>query len=264
MGRLDSASLEPPSAMYRRVPSETERRMALALQLLQRYGVLTREAVHAEGIAGGFSSVYEALKALEERGRVRRGYFVAGLGATQFALPGANERLRALRDPVDGDHTLVLAATDPANAYGAALPWPTSGIGKSEIPNPDSEPGDSVAPAAANVAARSRPQRVAGAQVVLRDGALLAWLPRTERHLLTFLPEAEPGRTHAATALAEALADLVEAGRRRAMLVALVDGEPVERSFLGRFLIAAGFTGSSRGYLKRRQQLWPTGIRERR
>ena len=101
-----------------------ERGAALAQVLLARYGVLAREAVHAEGIAGGFSAVYPVLKAMEEAGRARRGYFVAGLGATQFALPGAEERLRALREPERGAAAAVLAATDPANPYGAALPRP--------------------------------------------------------------------------------------------------------------------------------------------
>src|SRR5262249_49071337 len=137
-------------------PTETERRMALARTLLERYGVLTREAVHAEGIAGGFSAVYDVLKALEDSGRIRRGYFVAGLGATQFALPGADDRLRALRDPSDEPRTFVLAATDPGNPYGAAIPWPER--------------------------EGARPQRAAGAQVVLRDGVLVAWAGRTERN----------------------------------------------------------------------------------
>src|SRR6185436_11174826 len=134
--------------------SETQRRAALARSLLERYGVLTREAVHAEGIIGGFSAVYEVLKAMEEAGRVRRGYFVAGLGATQFALPGADDRLRALRDRSEAPFTTVLAATDPANPYGAALAWP-------ERPAEDG-------------AASARPQRAAGASVVLVDGALVA------------------------------------------------------------------------------------------
>src|SRR5438874_1349102 len=110
----------------------TERSAALAQVLLARHGVLTREAVHAEGIPGGFASVYEVLKRMEETGRARRGYFVAGLGATQFALPGAEERLRSLREPPDGPQTVILSATDPANPYGAALAWPGRGEGAPE------------------------------------------------------------------------------------------------------------------------------------
>ncbi|HWE22526.1 MAG TPA: hypothetical protein VG496_01175, partial [Myxococcales bacterium] len=207
----------------------TERSMALAQVLLARYGVLTREAVHAEGIAGGFAAVYDVLKAMEESGRARRGYFVAGLGATQFALPGADERLRALRDAPDEPQTLVLAATDPANPYGAMLPWPA-------------RDGDSEA---------ARAQRSAGAYVVLVSGELVAWLGRGEQNLLTFLPAEEPQRTRRARALASALAQLVDSGRRRALLIARVDGQPVHTSALAPLLVANGFSAGQKGYLKR-------------
>ena len=113
------------------VPTPTEAAHANALQLIERYGVVTREAVLAEGVAGGFAGVYGVLKVLEERGQVRRGYFVDGLGAAQFALPGAVDRLRAARDtpdpaihPESVPAPFVLASTDPAQPYGAALAWP--------------------------------------------------------------------------------------------------------------------------------------------
>ncbi len=147
--------------------SETSRRAALTRALLDRHGVLTREAVAAEGLDGGFTSIYEVLKAMEQSARVRRGYFVAGLGATQFALPGADDRLRACRDPHGDSLARVLAAMDPANPYGAALPWPWPDDGRDG----------------------ARPQRAAGAQVILHDGNLLGYLGRTEKDLLTFLPE---------------------------------------------------------------------------
>jgi len=195
-------------------PSETQRRAALANQLLERHGVLTREAVHAEGIGGGFSAVYEVLKAMEERGRVRRG-ISCGLGATQFALPGADERLRALRQTPDAVHTLVLAATDPANPYGAALAWPEPENRKSEVRGAKCEeaPGSVLRVNWRRARDRNVP---AGAQVVLHNGALGRWIPRTERNLLTFLPDAEPERSHAAEAIARALARLVETEQRRA------------------------------------------------
>ncbi len=100
---------------------------AIAQQLLARHGVVTREGVAAESIPGGFGSVYTVLKAMEETGRVRRGYFVAGLGATQFSLPGALDLLRSLRDAGGNDtpDVAVLAATDPANPFGATLKWPS-------------------------------------------------------------------------------------------------------------------------------------------
>ncbi|HEY4230179.1 MAG TPA: DEAD/DEAH box helicase, partial [Thermoanaerobaculia bacterium] len=204
--------------------TETERRTALAKALLARYGVLTREAVAAEGIDGGFSAVYPILKAMEESGQIRRGYFVAGLGATQFALPGADDRLRGSRDASEEPQTLILAASDPASAWGAALPWP---------------PGE------------VRAQRAAGAQVVLRDGALLGWIGRAESNLFTFLPAAEPERGHAAAALAGALARLVDTGRRRAVLVRSVDGVETRDSVLAPYLAAVGFFAGSRGYLKK-------------
>ena len=126
----------------RKPPTDTERRAALSRALLERHGVLTREAVAAEGIAGGFSTVYPVLKAMEEAGQVRRGYFVAGLGATQFALAGADDRLRGEREAPEPEaaRTLVLAATDPANPYGAALRWPASSAS-------DAPPGRSAPPA---------------------------------------------------------------------------------------------------------------------
>jgi ATP-dependent Lhr-like helicase len=204
----------------------TERATALAQSLLARHGVVTREAVHAEEIAGGFAAVYPVLKAMEEAGRVRRGYFVAGLGGAQFALPGAPERLRAFREPSPEPATLVLAATDPANPYGATLPWPRM----------DGE---------------GRAQRAAGAQVVLHDGALVGWLGRGEQNLQTFLPDEEPERSRSARALARALAGLVEEGRRKALLIARVDGEEVGASPLAPALKEAGFTPGIKGYLKR-------------
>ena len=127
---------------------------ALVLQLLSRYGVLTREAVMSESIPGGFGACYPVLKAMEEAGRLRRGYFIAGLGATQFALPGALDLLRSLKDGAEAPEVVSMAATDPANPYGAALKWPAA-------------PGRG-------------PTRTVGATVVLVDGALVG-VPRTRR-----------------------------------------------------------------------------------
>ena len=140
--------------------SATERTHATAVALLERHGVVTREAVLAEGIAGGFASVYPVLKAMEEAGRARRGYFVDGLGAAQFALPGAVDRLRASRDD-DERSVLVLAAADPAQPYGAALPWPR---------RDDDE--------------RLPLQRVPGAYLILVDGAPALYVERGGRGLL--------------------------------------------------------------------------------
>jgi ATP-dependent Lhr-like helicase len=189
--------------------------------------VLTREAVHAEGVPGGFAAVYEVLKAMEDRATVRRGYFVAGLGATQFALPGADDRLRSAREAPAEARTMVLAATDPANPYGSALGWPEPHAGT------------------------AAPQRAAGAYVVLRDGALIGYLGRTEQSLSTFLPGDEPDRGHAAEALAGALARLVDEGRRKTLLIARIDGDEAAGAAFGAKLAATGFTATSKGFFKR-------------
>ncbi len=199
-------------------PSATEVAHAVALQLLERHGVLTREAALAEGVEGGFAAVYPVLKALEERGHVRRGYFVAGLGAAQFALPGAVDRLRANRDRSDDDLVpVVLAATDPAQPFGAALPWPspTAGAG--------------------------RPGRTAGAHVVLVGGALVAHLERGGKSLLTF-----PAAAHHPH-WAEGLAALVKDGRVAKLEVTRIDGEPSAESPAAPVLRAAGFVDGYRG-----------------
>jgi ATP-dependent Lhr-like helicase len=176
-------------------PTPTEMAHARAPQLLERYVVLTREAALGEGAEGGFAGVYPVLKALEESGRVRRGYFVAGLGAAQFAVPGAVDRLRDCREPGsdEGAAPVVLAATDPAQPYGAALPGPET-------------PG--------------RPARATGAFVVLVDGEPAVYLERGAKSLVTF-PAAE-----ADGAWADALGGLVKDGRLRAIELTKIDGEP--------------------------------------
>ena len=217
-----------------RVATETERRAALARALLERHGVVTREAIDMEGIKGGFTSVYDVFKTMEEGGRIRRGYFVAGRGATQFALPGADERLRdARRTSHDEPRTVVLAATDPANPYGAVIPWP-------ELPPTESD--------------RPRLQRAAGAKVVLHDGALVGFLARSNEALLTFLPADEPARGNAATGIAEALNALVTQGKRRALLIASIDGAPPNQSALNDALVRVGFHLAPSGALLRRAE----------
>ncbi|HVF07844.1 MAG TPA: DEAD/DEAH box helicase, partial [Actinomycetota bacterium] len=199
--------------------TSTEAAHARALQLLDRHGVVTREATLAEGAPGGFAGVYPVLKAMEEASTARRGYFVAGLGAAQFALPGAVDRLRAAREPSDDDgeaadpvRAMVLAAADPAQPYGAALPWPDG-------------PG--------------RPARGAGAYVVLVAGALAAFLERGARSLLTFEVDAA-GWT-------DALASLVKDGRLRRIELVRIDGEPAAASPHAGRLREAGFADGYRG-----------------
>jgi len=252
--RLDGlTAMGPPAAagrwslvepLLRPEPAATEAALTRAHQLLDRYGVVTRQTALGEGQEGGFAGVYPVLKALEERGEVRRGYFVAGLGAAQFALPGAVDRLRAARDfadsrsshrvkqpapgsaagasDLDGGSSpgvVVLAATDPAQPYGAALNWPPS-------------PG--------------RPTRAAGALVVLADGVPLVELGRGGRSLVTFEAAEE------SDIWISALIGLVEQGRLPKLEIAKVNGVPIAETFWPPRLQSAGFTPGYRGLLYRR------------
>ncbi|WP_370040030.1 ATP-dependent helicase [Micromonospora sp. M71_S20] len=210
----------------------TRRAAALADVLLERHGVVTRSAVLAEQVAGGFAAVYPVLSALEERGAARRGYFVEGLGAAQFAVPGAVDRIRALAEPTDGGRgrggpTLVLAATDPANPYGAALSWPERVV----------DSGDGAAPATGHRAGRK-----AGAVVVLVAGELVLYVERGGRTILSFADDADM-----LTAAGKALADAVHSGALGAMSVERADGEAVRSSPLRDALTAAGFRATPRG-----------------
>jgi ATP-dependent Lhr-like helicase len=203
----------------------TERGHALATSLLERHGVVTREAVVSEGIAGGYAAVYPILRAMEESGRARRGYFVAGLGAAQFALPGAVDRLRAVRD--DEPAVTLLAATDPAQPYGAALAWPR-GSDDERLPL----------------------QRAAGAYVVLVDGAAALYLERGGRSLFRLPAGVDPDIAARAVA---ALPSLVAPGAPlRELRLERVDRVPVAESALAEALREAGFRPGYRGYLLRR------------
>jgi ATP-dependent Lhr-like helicase len=223
------------SRLSDRDPDPTRRAAALADTLLERHGVVTRGAVAAEGVVGGFAAVYPVLTALEERGAARRGYFVEGLGAAQFAVPGAVDRLRAMldaRDPREGGDrrggaaALVLAATDPANPYGAALPWPDRVV-------------DSAEPGAGG----HRPGRKAGALVVTAGGDLALYVERGGRTLLSFVEDPD-----VLAAAAKALADAVHSGALGAISVERADGESVHASSpLRDALTAAGFRATPRG-----------------
>ncbi len=226
----------PPSAQGRwsLVPSSlasaTEWSHALAQQLLNRYGVLTRESAASENLPGGFSAIYDVLKALEESGRIRRGYFVAGLGATQFALPAAVDLLRGLRSgpPLEKPEMVILAATDPANLYGSVLRWPAQ----------DEE---------AVEGAPRQLTRSVGASVVLRNGELVAYLRRNQPNLQVFLPIDEPERSSTARDLSVFLASLAQQDMERredqrgGMLISTINGQPAAQHFLASFLQDAGF-----------------------
>jgi ATP-dependent helicase Lhr and Lhr-like helicase len=212
--------------------SATEWSHAIAQQLLTRYGVVFRETAHAENLSGGFSAIYDVMKALEESGKIRRGYFAADLGATQFAMPAAVDLLRSLRITSQGDKTemLQLAATDPANPYGALMRWP-------------------VAPDAGSSLTRS-----VGARVILCDGALVAYLRRGNPNLQVFLPEEEPQRSQVARSLAEFLVGRVQGDEsgRGGMLIATVNGVIVAEHWMARFLLDAGFAAGAMGFNVRR------------
>jgi ATP-dependent Lhr-like helicase len=194
--------------------------------MLERHGVVTREAVLAEGTVGGFASIYGVLKTMEERGQVRRGYFIDGLGAAQFAMPGAIDRLRDQRStdaldlhPADAPPALVLAATDPAQPYGATLAWPES---------------------------NGRPTRSAGALVVVSEGRALAWCDPRSHQLVAF------GYATTDRNWVQALIALVKDGRRRQLEIRKINGaDAYEYPEIVEMLKENGFVESYRGLVLR-------------
>jgi len=219
----EAARATAPSAAGAAPSGATRQLHALALALLDRHGILTREAVLAEAVDGGFAGIYPVLRALEEAGRIRRGYFVDGLGAAQFALAGAIDRLRGFRDQeVAAPRVDLLAAADPAQPYGAALAWPHRDA-------PERHPV----------------QRAAGAYVALVGGAPVIYLERGGRGLVTFPAADDAGLLGSALA---ALRMLVVDGRMRELVVRRVDGEPVgPASPWADRLAAGGFSAGYRG-----------------
>jgi len=242
-----------------RETDQTMRAHALALTLLERHGVVTRGAVAAERIAGGFAAVYPVLRAMEEAGQCRRGYFVEGLGGAQFALPGAVDRMRALAADTGGEtpgdpwaragdpgagppspgffrnenrsgpatSVTVLAAGDPANPFGAALPWPE---------RPGEAPGG------------HRPGRKAGALVVLAAGDLVLYVERGGKTLLSWT--SDPALLGPA---ATALAGAARGGALGRLTIERADGSAVQDSPLARALEEAGFRPTPRGLRLRAQ-----------
>ncbi|MEX1365972.1 MAG: crosslink repair DNA glycosylase YcaQ family protein, partial [Nannocystaceae bacterium] len=207
-------------------PDATVRAHARAVTLLERHGLVTREAAALEDLPGGFTAVYRVLKAMEEAGKVRRGYFVDQLGGAQFASPGAVDRIRAVRESDDGDReggdeVVVLSAVDPANPYGWLLPWPVR-----------------------DDASGSGPRRVAGATVVLVGGEAVLFLDKGGRRLLTFVAADDAERMHAA---ARALASVAARRRGRSLRVETVDGEAARVSRFAGALREADFRSDVRG-----------------
>ena len=201
--------------LFEDAPPSGPRLRAQAELMLERYGIVTREVVLAEGVPGGLTTLYGELSNLEMLGTARRGYFVEGLGGAQFALPGAVERLRSLPD--DEGRYLVLAATDPANPYGAALSWPKRPGGR-------------------------RPSRTPGAYVLLREGEPRMFVERGGRGVLRLAEFADEEFAESLQVLAEAAAN----GRLPRLAIERVDGEPVIGSGLEPTLIEAGFSRQPR------------------
>jgi ATP-dependent Lhr-like helicase len=226
-----------------RQPSLTEWSASIAQQLLLRYGLVARESAAAEELPGGFSAIYPALRQMEERGWIRRGMFLSGLGGSQFALNAAVEALRGLRAPVTLSATLsapltatLLAAVDPANPYGTLLPWPRPLV------------ADEAAPATHGMA------RISGASVLLVAGQLVGYLRRGNPSLKLYLPDVLPEREEYARAAAHELAQLAlrRQASRSGVLISEINGLPAGEHFFGPFLQEAGFVLTPLGYQMRR------------
>jgi len=227
-----SRRLIPPSAEGRWTvvaspsASPTAWATAMAHQLLARHGIVTRDVAAIEQLPGGFSALYPVLRRLEETGRIRRGYFVAGLGAAQFAQPGAVDLLRDARDQRDEEVVVVtMAATDPANPYGVLIPWPMT-----------TEEGRGAT-------------RSAGARVIIVNGRATAWIGRGDRQLIVCLPDDEPERSRVGRAMARELVAIARRAPegRRGWLIEEINGRPAAQDPASQFLLASGFVASAMG-----------------
>ncbi len=207
----------------------------VAQQLLVRYGLVMRETAIAENIPRGYQTIYPALKTMEDSGWIRRGMFVAGLGAAQFAMPSAVDMLRGLRIEPQTPEAVFLAATDPANPYGAILAWPRTEIAEQGIGSHGMS-------------------RTSGAGVILINGSLAAFLRRRNPAIRVFLPDGEPERSQVARELAKKLAELAirRQARRTGLLIGEIDEAPAREHFLARFLEDVGFANTVLGFQMRR------------
>jgi ATP-dependent helicase Lhr and Lhr-like helicase len=260
----------------------------VAQQLLVRHGIVLRETAIAENIPRGYPTLYPALKTMEDNGWVRRGMFVAGLGAAQFAMPSAIDMLRSLRAEPQPREALFLAATDPANPYGSLLPWPRKDSDESgEIPAAanDVDVLDSAA-ATERVAHSAKTPRIGkktaadvrgvvnslnafslpsmartrGAGVILINGELAAFFRRQNPAIRVFLPESEPELTHFARELCKKLAEVAlhRQGRRTGLLIERINDVVAREHYLARFLEESGFVNTALGFQMRRVTLIAT------
>ena len=239
-GTFRSRRLVPPSAEGRwtlvasPVGSTTTWATAMSHQLLARHGVVTRDVTAVEQLPGGFSALYPVLRRLEETGRIRRGYFVAGLGAAQFAQPGAIDLLRDTREEKDDEVvTVTVSATDPANPYGVLIPWP---IRLDEAGQPASSRSGQAT-------------RSAGARVVIVNGRMAAWISRGDRQLIVSLPDDEPERSRVGRALARELVAIAHRAPdgQRGWLIEDISGTPPIQHPASQYLLEAGFASTAMG-----------------
>jgi ATP-dependent Lhr-like helicase len=199
--------------------------------------LVTRESAAAEELPGGFSAFYPALRQMEDRGWIRRGMFISGLGGSQFAMNAAVESLRALRSPARKT-AVTLAAVDPANPYGNLLPWPKL----SEAENAEAEKS-----------ALHGMSRTSGASVLLVAGELVAYLRRGNPALKLWLPESQPERDEYARAAARELAHLalLRQSSRSGVLISEINSRAAGEHFFGQFLKEAGFVPTALGHQMR-------------
>jgi ATP-dependent Lhr-like helicase len=220
------------SAIQQRVtvaPSPTEWSAANAQQMLTRYGIVMREAAAAENVRGGWAAVYPAFRSMEENGWIRRGMFVAGMGAAQFATPAAVDMLRSLRHESERPEAIHLAASDPANPYGGLLPWLAD-------------------------SSEHTMSRAAGANVILVNGRLAAFFRRRNPALQVFLPDDEPERSRMAQEMARklALVAIRHQTKRSGLLISTINGVAPPEHPLARYLEENGFVLTAAGYQMRR------------
>ena len=221
----------------------------IAQQLLVRHGMVLRETAVAENIPRGYPTIYPALKTMEDSGWVRRGMFVAGLGAAQFAMPNAVDLLRSLRAEPQTPEVLFLAATDPANPYGTLLPWPHQELHQSR----NAESGSTVANSASSLSLPAM-SRTRGAGVILINGSLAAFFRRQNPAVRVFLPESEPEQTQYARELGTMFAEIAirRQGRKTGLLIGSINDIPAREHLLARFLEDAGFVNTVLGFQMRR------------
>jgi ATP-dependent helicase Lhr and Lhr-like helicase len=243
----------------------TEWSANIAQQLLVRHGLVMRETAIAENVQHGYPTIYPALKTLEESGVIRRGMFVAGLGAAQFAMPGAVDMLRSLRVDPQTPEVVFLAATDPANPYGTLLPWPRTSPDESDeaegVTRKENSAVNAPAVSVDSISANSTDQfrlpmlsRTRGAAVILINGELCAFLRRQNPALRIFVPESEPERSNYARVLSAKLSEIAihRQGRKSGLLIGSINGLPARDHLLARYLEDAGFVNTALGFQMRR------------